>query len=140
MNNRYDRWQHTPQERFENFGEDEQAKIKQAVKQAAETKYAEHRYRELAAYTRAKPPFPKRWARVIVIAIGCFSFSASSGQAARQTLGGALVIPASIIGGIFGGVMSHEMGTIVFSALLLKNSTDQARRSLKKSAAGKKSS
>jgi hypothetical protein len=140
MQERSDRWRNISPELFARLGEDEQAQIIQAVQQSATQRYAEHRYRELSAYTRAKPPFPKQWARVIVITIGCFSFSASSGMAARQTLGGVLVIPASIIGGLIGGVMGHEMATLVFSGLLLKNSTDQARRSLSKASTRAKGS
>jgi hypothetical protein len=69
-------------------------------------------------------------ARAIVIGLGCMTFSAASGQIAKQTASGALVIPASLVGGVIGGFLAHEMGSIISTGLLLKSSTDKARRGL----------
>jgi hypothetical protein len=131
-NDRIQKWVQTDPVLYSRLGEDHQANLTHIVEQAGKIDFAKHRRHELASTTHAKPPISKGLARAIVIVLGCMTFSAASGQVAKQTLAGALVIPASIAGGIIGGVLGHEMATIVFTGLLLKNSTAQARRSLHK--------
>jgi hypothetical protein len=127
-----EKWMSIPLDLFAKFSADRQTYILQAIEQAGKREWASSRRTELSTMAQQKPAISKDLARGIVIALGCMTFSASSGQIAKQTLSGALVIPASIIGGTIGGILAHEMSSIVFTGILLKNSTSQARRSLYK--------
>jgi hypothetical protein len=129
---RIERWMQLDQETFARLGEDRQASLLQSVAQAGKLDFAQNRMTELSSVGRRKPPLSKDWARGIVIAIGCVTFSASSGQVAKQSIGGAFVVPVGLIGGVIGGLLGHEMASSIFTGLLLKNSTAQARRSLYK--------
>jgi hypothetical protein len=129
---RIQRWMNIPSEELAKLSPERQAYILQAIESSGKKDWAASRRTELAAiaHSREQSPISKDLARGIVILLGCMTFSAASGQVAKQTQSGALVIPASLIGGVLGGILAHEMGSIVSTGLLLKSSTNQARRSL----------
>jgi hypothetical protein len=129
---RVERWRNLSAEELSKLSPDKQAYISQAIESYGKKSWAASRSTELIAAAGSKSPISKDMARGIVILLGAMTFSAASAQVAKQTLSGSLVIPASLVGGVFGGLFGHEMGSVVATGLLLKNSTDQSRRSINK--------
>jgi hypothetical protein len=126
-----EQWENISKSSFINFPEERQAYGLQAIDGHNKKKWGLHRIVELGA-DRPLPPISKKLMKVVVLIIGSATFSAAAGQIARVTLGGAFVVPFSILGGITGAFAAEQSIKYVILAIMLKVSTHLARRSLQK--------
>jgi hypothetical protein len=126
-----EQWKAIPRKLFDILLHDPQAFVKQAIESHDKNKYILNRISELNA-DRPQALFSKKIMRIVVLIVGSATFSAAAGQIARVTLGGAIVLPFSIVGGIVGAFAAEQSVKYVFLAILLKISTYLARRSLQK--------
>jgi hypothetical protein len=126
-----EQWENISKSSFINFPEERQAYVLQAINGHNKKKWCLHRIVELGA-DRPLPPISKKLMKIVVLIIGSATFSAAAGQIARVTLGGAFVVPFSILGGITGAFAAEQSIKYVILAIMLKVSTHLARRSLQK--------
>jgi hypothetical protein len=126
-----EQWENIKVANFQNLPEERQAYALQAIKSHNQKKWGLHRIAELYS-DQPQSSISKKLLRVIVLIIGCATFSAAAGQIARVTIGGAFVGPFSILGGIVGAFAAEQAIKYVILAILLKVSTHLARMSLKK--------
>jgi membrane protein implicated in regulation of membrane protease activity len=124
-----EQWKTILRSKFDVLPEERQAFVKQAIERHDKNKYILNRIAELDA-DRPQALFSKKLVRIVVLIIGSATFSAAVGQIARVTLGGAFVLPFSILGGIVGAFAAEQSIKYVFLSILLKISTFLARRSL----------
>ena len=128
---RIEEWMSMSKSRLLTLPKDRQAFILPAVESHERKKYGLARIRELDS-DRPEPPISKKLVKFSVLVLGCAIFSAAARQIAIVTVGGALVVPLAVVGGIAGSFAAKQSIEYVIVAVQLKFSTELARRALER--------